>query len=171
MKRKLISVAAAALVSCGIATTVAATPASADPLSDLIATLLAGSSDGGHGGGPANPGPASNGVTAVQVTTGVYRGPGNQYGRKLGPDLYAMTKGKFRVSVKYNAVTSAGGENRADNCRIELRVSGPQNTDVYKTAKCSGYGDGPVVTQTGRYTATVTDRVSGRTGQSTFTIE
>ena len=172
MKRKLISVAAAALVSCGIATTVAATPASADPLSDLIATLLAGSSDGGNGGGPSNPGPSSNGVTAVQVTAERYSHGGfGGAGKKIGPDRYTLSKGRFEPGIEYNAVTAAGGKNRADNCQIEIQVTGPQTSQVVKTAQCSGYKGTGVITQTGRYTATVIDRVSNRVGRATFTIE
>lgn len=164
--------AAAVLVSCGAAACLATAPASADPTTDqvtqILETLMAGSSDGGVAPIIASP----NGVTAIQVTTERYSHGGfGGAGKKIGPDLYALSSGKFTPGIEYNAVTSAGGKNRADNCQIEIQMTGPQTSQVLKTANCSGYKGTGVITATGRYTAKVIDRVSGRTGFSSFTIQ
>lgn len=180
MKTKRLSAAVALVVGCGVAMGAVAAPAAADPTTDqinkIIADLMAGSSAPDKGG-PAAPqqgprGSAPNGVTSISVITERYSHGGfGGAGSKLGPDLYALKDGKFTPGIEYNAKTGTGGKNGADNCQIEIQLKGPQTSSVLKTAQCSGYRGTGTVTATGRYTAVVIDRVSGRTGTSSFTIE
>ena len=194
MKRMVASIAAAALVTCGAAASLSAAPASAVGSLDIFGALLTGSAAGSSGGngspepggpqsntGPSNTGPSntgqrpsggpsSNGVVGIDVTAKRADG-GYAYGTKIGPGLFTLSDGKFTPAVVYNARTSAGGTNSANNCQIEIQITGPQNSGVIKTAECSGTKHPDRITVTGTYTATVLDRVSGRQGTSSFTIE
>ena len=79
-------------------------PATADPLTDLIGSLLAGPSDGGNAQ-PGPGGPSKNGVVGIEVKVEKARsGPGS----KLGPDLYALSNnGRFEPGVEFNADVTA----------------------------------------------------------------
>lgn len=166
MRKTCATLAAVSVIVAGAGAIIAPAAAQADPVDDLIALLEAGSSD-------ANPIPlpgipAANGVVGVEMEVVDSR---NAKGVKLGPNLFGMTSGKFKPLIKYNAYTSNGGTNRSDDCQIEIQVTGPQNSVVRKTAHCHSQYYTTEITAAGRYTASVTDRVSGRVGRVVFTVE
>ncbi|MCM3895181.1 MULTISPECIES: hypothetical protein [Gordonia] len=160
MKRKII----AGVLAAGAAATVAAGPVSAapapDPLSELIGTLLAGSSDP-NPGAPVKPSP--NGVASMSVK--VY----SWFGRDLGPALYDTG---FAPGVVWSARDRSNAEVKGKNCQIEVQYPGTGYA-TYKTAECQGdVGSNTKLYRTpGHYSIVVVDRVSGASKTSSFTIE
>ncbi len=160
MKRKII----AGVLAAGAAVTVAAGPASAapapDPLSQIIGTLLAGSSDA-NPGAPVKPSP--NGVASVSVK--VY----SWFGRDLGPALYDTG---FAPGVTWSARDRSNAEVKGKNCQIEVQFPGT-SYPTYKSASCQGdvgFNSNRYRTP-GHYSIVVVDRVSGASKSSSFTIE
>lgn len=136
--------------------------AHADPLTDLLNALAAGSSSApGPQGQSGNPG--ANGVASMVTKVGAYQG------RSVGPNQFDLKY--FRPGVTWSARDRSNAEVKGNNCQIEISFPGTSNS-TYKTAQCSGWVgfNSKKYPGTGTYSILVKDVVSGASSKSTFTL-
>ncbi|MET9200359.1 hypothetical protein [Gordonia sp. NPDC003585] len=136
--------------------------AQADPLTDLINALSAGSSSapGPQGGQPGNP--SANGVASIVTKVGAW------HGRSVGPDQFDIKQ--FRPGVTWSARDRSNAEVKGEKCQIEISFPGTDRA-TYKTAVCSGWvGFSVKYPGPGTYSIKVKDVVSGASSTTTFKL-
>jgi hypothetical protein len=99
-------------------------------------------------------------------------------GRKVGPSAFAFD-GNLDFGLGYGWHGTAGGvEIDGESCQILMQVTGPQSFPAQRTANCServhsGFNGGlnsERITESGVYTVTVTDELTGVSGNATFSL-
>ncbi|MEO9327041.1 hypothetical protein [Gordonia aurantiaca] len=169
MRTGLVGLLAAAALLLPIA------PATADPAGDLFGSasgsLDSGSAALGSSGdkvthyGKLGRKDAPNGVRSINVW--VYN-PKNA--REIAPGTFPKNS---RLGVRWNSIIEAGPIVDGDECRMEIRLSGPKvpkEAELFKTRDCTavksysfkGAGD---------FTIRVTDTISGASNSIAFSVQ
>lgn len=161
-KRVRATVAAAGAAVALSASSIAVAPASAGLLDTLFGSLGGNTQPSPQGPNKPAPNTSSNGVRTIVVTTS------NYHSRKLGPNLYSTGS----IGYSYSARDASNAEVKGSNCQMEVTFSGPDTPATSKSANCQGsVGNVGRFRTAGKYTLTVTDRVSGAVGSASFTVE
>ena len=98
---------------------------------------------------------------------------------KVGANLFQIQgSGTTSFGFHWSTRMSDGTEVDSDSCQIIATVTGPENPPALRVVDCttrrsnsfSGYGNWVSVSTPGEYTVTVTDELSGATGNVVVTV-
>lgn len=128
---------------------------------------------------PAPEPPPPPALTGFRVTISEPRNA--VYGEKEGPNTFKRDDqhGKVVVSYTWEAIMSNKTVNNNADCAIHAEVSGPQWVNSMDTDECTFTDEGSIsfsddnvqeYSEPGRYTVTVTDKITGVKGTATFTV-